>query len=213
MSNHYREKKIGYTDDGRLIQFDTGESIMMDWECPMMEFQAKQICMNGGDVLNVGYGLGCTDHAIETCNITSHSIIEIHPDVQSRIMGLGWHKKPHVKLYFGDWRSFLTRLPKLDGVYFDTWDEGSREFFEFLPNILKPNGIATFFNTPKDDHDGDNIIDESIDLIHQYFDVEMTTMEIPFIDSYERQSGSPDRYYWKKEWTTYYSPLLRLKKR
>jgi hypothetical protein len=37
-------------------------------------------------------------------------------------------------------------------------------------------------------------------------------MQIPFIDTNERQTGKEDWYYWKQEWTTYYSPLLRLKK-
>lgn len=212
MKQEYPFRKIYYTEDGRLIDDSNKESIMMDWERPIMEFQAKQISQNGGDIMNIGYGMGFTDHEIERHNPTTHTIIEIHPTVQEKIMSIGWHKKQHVRLFFGDWRTFKTRLPKFDGVYFDTWDELMDEYIEFLPTILKPNGIATFFNNPKEDMDGDHLPDYILPKLKKYFDIEITQMKIPFIDSYNRQSGSDDRYYWKHEWDIYYSPLLRLRK-
>jgi len=208
----YIQREIYYTEDGRLMEKDTGYAIMMDWEKPLMDFQAKQICQNGGDIINIGYGMGFADNEIEKHNPKTHSIIEIHPTVQNRILSLGWHKKSHMRLYFGDWRSFKGRLPKFDGIYFDTWDEEMEEYIDMLPSIMKPTSIATFFNNPKDDKDGDNLPDKIRDQLNRYFDIEMTTMQIPFIDTNERQTGKEDWYYWNQEWTTYYSPLLRLKK-
>ncbi len=37
--NQYVEREIHYTDDGRLM--DGSYAIMMDWEKPVMEFQAE----------------------------------------------------------------------------------------------------------------------------------------------------------------------------
>ena len=103
--NQYVEREIHYTDDGRLM--DGSYAIMMDWEKPVMEFQAEQICRNGGNVLNVGFGMGFIDDAIERYDIKGHTIIELHPGVQDEILKRGWAKKEHVKLLFGDWRKFL----------------------------------------------------------------------------------------------------------
>jgi protein arginine N-methyltransferase 2 len=33
----------------------------MGWEKPLMEVHAKIICSKGGDILNVGFGLGIID--------------------------------------------------------------------------------------------------------------------------------------------------------
>lgn len=44
------------------------------WLCPPTAGQ-------GGDVLNVGFGLGIIDTAIQSHRPRSHTIIEAHPDV------------------------------------------------------------------------------------------------------------------------------------
>jgi len=207
----YKDRKLQFTTDGRILDED-GKSIMMDWERPIMIHQAKQISKLGGDILNVGYGMGFIDFEIEKYNPKTHHIIEIHPQIQSKILDGGWYKKSHVNLYFGDWKSFLKRLPKFDGIYFDTWDEqDTQKFIEFSPNILKKNGVLSFFNNPKDDFDGDNIPDFLKSTIEQFFEIEITSLEIPFIDSPYQQTGDENRAYWDPDWKTYYSPNLKLK--
>src|SRR5687767_334252 len=146
----YFEQKLSYTEDGRLLGED-GRAIMMEWETEIMKFQAKHICQKGGDILNVGFGMGIMDNYIETCHINSHTIIEPHPDVIEKIMKDGWLKKPHVKVIFKTWQEVMYYLPKYDGIYIDTWDEMFTGFIEYAPNILKPNGILSFFNNPLDD--------------------------------------------------------------
>lgn len=49
----------------------------------LLHFQA--ICSGGGDVLNVGFGLGLVDMAIQSKNPRSHTIIEAHPDVLRKV--------------------------------------------------------------------------------------------------------------------------------
>lgn len=38
---------------------------MMGWETPLMERHAAIICEGGGDVLNVGFGMGIIDGFIQ----------------------------------------------------------------------------------------------------------------------------------------------------
>jgi len=45
----------------------------------------QAVCTGGGDVLNVGFGLGLVDTAIQSNNPRSHTIIEAHPDVLRKV--------------------------------------------------------------------------------------------------------------------------------
>lgn len=207
----YKDRLLTFTDDGRILD-ENGKSVMMEWERPIMITQAKQISKLNGDILNVGYGMGFTDFEIENHSPKSHHIIEIHPQIQEKMLKDGWYQKDHVHLYFGDWKDFLTKLPKFDGIFFDTWDEDNTKLFvEFLPHILKQNGVFSFFNNPKDDFDNDHIPDYLKSSIYENFHVEVIPFEIPFIDTPFRQTGDEERAYWDPDWKTYYSPLLTLK--
>lgn len=44
---------------------NAGEAVMMGWEGPLMVRHASIICSRGGSVLNVGFGLGLIDSAIQ----------------------------------------------------------------------------------------------------------------------------------------------------
>lgn len=205
----YQKREIFYTDDGRLMDGDY--AVMMDWEKPIMEFQAAQICRDGGDILNVGFGMGFIDEAIEKYNITSHHIVEIHPTVQKEMIKRGWDKKQHVKLHFGDWRSHLDYLPKFNGIYIDTWDEEIHDFVKNVHKILKPRGVFSIFNNPKDDLDKDGINDVILELVKYRYDIFLESFRITKIDAPEKQTGSNQSAYWWPKDTIYNSPIFVLK--
>lgn len=52
--------------DGKLLDAQ-GEAVMMRWEAPLMAAHANLLCQNGGHILNVGFGMGLIDEAIQTC--------------------------------------------------------------------------------------------------------------------------------------------------
>ena len=52
----------------------------------------QAVCSSGGDVLNVGFGLGLVDRAIQSNQPTSHTIIEAHPDVLQKVHF--WNNSP-----------------------------------------------------------------------------------------------------------------------
>jgi type IV protein arginine methyltransferase len=123
---------------------------MMAWEKPLMERHAQVICTKEGlDILNVGFGLGLIDSYIQLYKPRSHTIIEAHPDVYAHMLANGWDKKPGVKIIFGRWQDVLDQLEIYDSIFFDTFGEfydDIHDFHEELLNILKPEGVYSFFN-------------------------------------------------------------------
>jgi protein arginine N-methyltransferase 2 len=123
------------------------------------------------DVLNVGFGMGIIDGFIQDAfsdTVRSHTIIEAHPDVFEHMRRTGWvdsKKKKNVCVEFGRWQTVLRnvvdaneKLPGgardenarlFDGVFFDTYGEeweDMREFHAFLPKIMRPGGVYSYFN-------------------------------------------------------------------
>ena len=74
-----------------------------------METHAELMCAQGGAVLNVGFGMGLIDEAIQrrfeaNDKLVSHTIIEAHPEVYAKMLKDGWDKKKGVKILFGRWQ-------------------------------------------------------------------------------------------------------------
>lgn len=94
---------------------DSGDAVMMEWERPLMEAHAELICSQGGDVLNVGFGMGLIDSAIQRRfvdkGLSTHTIIEAHKDVYEKMLKDGWDKKPGVTILFGRWQVGTTLAP------------------------------------------------------------------------------------------------------
>jgi len=209
MNQDYLNQRLTYTEDGKLLDQD-GHAVMMDWEDEIMRRQAAGICRNGGDILNIGFGMGIIDNYIEDHRPRTHWIIEGHPDVQQKIIEDGWLKKPHVKVIFKPWQDVLHYLPKFDGVYFDTWGEGQEYFDANVMKILKPNGIYSFFNNPRGDELGVHMAENSFNILKHIFNWSLEEFQIPHIDSIESQR-TDGAYYWHPDNTTYYNPICTLK--
>jgi len=75
--------KIHYTEGD-----DTWE-VMMDWEDSLMSASAAYIYEGGGDILEIGFGMGISAGYIQQHTINSHTIIENHPDVISKATSSG----------------------------------------------------------------------------------------------------------------------------
>jgi len=209
LSLNYLQSSLTYTDDGRLLDAD-GNSVMMEWERPIMEKSAEIICRNKGRVLNVGFGMGIIDSEIDKYDVDEHWIIEVHPDVYQHMFDKGWHLKKNVKILLGDWRWYLQYLPKFDGIYIDTWDEEITAFHEYVPNLLNKDGIYSFFNNPRDDEKGLHMTDYEFDIINKDCNISFEELQLTNIDSPSKQL-TEGQYYWHPTWKTYYSPIITLK--
>jgi hypothetical protein len=109
-----------------------------------MERSAEIVCHNHGDVLNVGFGMAIIDSAIQRCGVTSHTIIEAHPQVVRRAEEWARDKKA-VTIIPSTWQNALESLKQFDGIYFDTLIPPLIPFLKHTPKILKKNGMFLFF--------------------------------------------------------------------
>ena len=209
MNKPYIQQSLTYTDDGRLMD-EKGQAVMMEWERPIMEKSAEIITRKGGRVLNVGFGMGIIDTAIENHQITEHWIIEPHLDVFTKMMDDGWHLKSNVKILHGDWQWFLKYLPKFDGIYIDTWNEQIWDFLKNTPNMLKQGGILSFFNNPRGDEKGLHMSQEEYDILSPICQIDFETIELNHIDGPDKQTANGG-FYWHPEWKTYHCPIVKLK--
>ena len=127
-----------------------GDSIIMhDCEHPIMKEHAKICTKNGGDILEVGFGMGISAGYIQSGSIKSHTIIENHFQIADRARD--WAAdKPNVTIIEGDWRDIYKegKLKQYDGIFLDPNDiSGSEQMFVNPPiNITKPGCILTFYN-------------------------------------------------------------------
>jgi protein arginine N-methyltransferase 2 len=113
----YLEERVKFSED--KLMDEEGKGVMMAWEKPLMEAHAKAVCAGGGgDILNVGFGMGLVDMAIQSYDPVSHTIIEAHPEVYARMLSTGWAEKSNVRILFGRWQDVLPQLGVYDGKCF-----------------------------------------------------------------------------------------------
>ncbi|KAJ8773300.1 hypothetical protein K2173_028477 [Erythroxylum novogranatense] len=146
-NEEYLEDRVSFSED-KLMDSES-KAIMMAWERPLMEAHAKAVCSGSGHILNIGFGMGLVDAAIQKYGPVSHTIVEAHPEVYEKMIRCGWGEKDNVKIVFGRWQDVLSQLETYDGIFFDTYGEyyeDLREFHKHLPKLLKPGGIYSFFN-------------------------------------------------------------------
>ena len=123
----FYEDKITYFGDpfenDEDLEGELGEielEVMMEWESPIMKRSAEFICQNGGDILEIGFGMGIASDWIQTHSISSHVIIEMHPQIADKARE--WASdKPNVTIIEGDWIDILPTLASFDGIFFDTY--------------------------------------------------------------------------------------------
>lgn len=144
-----------YTEKSLLIK---SYQVMQRWEDNYMKSLAAIVTSRGGNVLEVGFGMGISANYIQKSKkINSHTVIECHPAVIefakkmfSKKLELG-----RMKLLEGFWEDITPNLPdKLyDGILFDSCPlDSGVEFFQFFPffkeayRLLKDDGIFTYFS-------------------------------------------------------------------
>lgn len=153
----YLSQNVRYNAAKTALLDQDDDAVMMEWERPLMEAHASIITGNsqrGKVVLNVGFGMGIIDTALQKLEPSMHYIIEAHPDVHQKMIHDGWDKKPNVRICFGRWQDEMPKLMQegvvFDGIFYDTYGEhftDLEDFHECVARTLqKPSGIYSFFN-------------------------------------------------------------------
>lgn len=52
------DRYLVFTDKNIHFKDEPDKFIMMDWEYPLMKRHAEIVCQNGGDILELGFGMG-----------------------------------------------------------------------------------------------------------------------------------------------------------
>ena len=145
-----RDNKLQFLED-RIIS-GKDDIIMMSWERPLMERHAEAVCQNGGNILEIGFGMGISAQYIQEQDIDSHTIIEIHPEIAKKARK--WARdKENVEILEADWYDIKDSLKTYDGIFYDAeYDSHKGEFYDLVKKVLKDDGVFTFFNPQ-----GDNV--------------------------------------------------------
>lgn len=154
----YLLKEVSYTSTKRALVDADGDAVMMQWEAPLMERHARQLCTSAEpgrrSVLNVGFGMGIIDTYLQGHQPREHTIVEAHPGVLRRMRDDGWYEKAGVTVVEGRWEDALAdgrlRGP-FDGIFFDTYGEAEGDveaFFDAVPGLLarSADAVFSFFN-------------------------------------------------------------------
>lgn len=142
----FQESKIYFAD----ASSPTGEkAVMMDWEDPIMYASAQYVAENGGNILEIGYGMGISANHIQSFRPTSHTIVEIHPEI-ARVANKWASKREGVTILQGDWYKIKSQIEErgpYDGIFYDTYgDENTGRVVEFCISLLNKGGRFTAWN-------------------------------------------------------------------
>ena len=144
----FESDKVYYVDDS-----GQEHQVMMSWEDEIMKKSADYVCESGGDILEIGFGMGISADYIQANNINSHTIIENHPQIIEKLKT--WAQdKPNVNIIEGDWYNIKDSLSTYDGVFYDTFgDENVNNFISFLSTVTKSGSKTTWWNNFTDTDD------------------------------------------------------------
>ena len=175
----FEEDKIYYTHADQELQ------VMMSWEDNIMKASADYICENGGDILEIGFGMGISADYIQANNINSHTIVENHPQIIERLKT--WAQgKSNVIIIEGDWNDVKDSLSTYDGLFYDTFgDENIDNFKTTLPTLMKSGGKATWWN--------------NFTNIDDVFFVDGTTYEAISVNPVDNMYFNSNTYYLPKK--------------
>ena len=164
----YKDKTLIFEED--KIYFEEGElvfEVMMNWEDSIMKASADYVCENGGDILEVGFGMGISAGYIQANNINSHTIVENHPQIIEKAKAWAVNKS-NVTIVEGDWYDIKDSLSIYDGIFYDTYGEDDwSKFAQELSSLTKSGTKATWWNNNPSAttiHNIDNVAYEEIEV-------------------------------------------------
>ena len=140
------------TDEKLTIE---GHPVMERWETPYMEAFAALVTRNGGRILECGFGLGISAHAIQSYSPEEHVIIEANEDVFARLIGFQQSAANQITPILGLACEVLESFDdkSFDGIFYDTYplnaDEQHTHQFAFVNKaypLIKKGGILTYCN-------------------------------------------------------------------
>ena len=131
-----------------------GHPVMEDWEKPYMTELAAIATRNGGNVLEIGFGLGLSASFIQEKEVYRHYIVEANYDIFQRLLEFSKSASSKVIPIFGFWQDVVPQLQSdsFDGILYDPYPTSQDEYlsseFNFIfhaQRLLKPGGLFTYY--------------------------------------------------------------------
>jgi guanidinoacetate N-methyltransferase len=128
--------------------------VMEDWEEPYMAELATVATRNGGNILEIGFGLGLSAGFVQEKEVYRHYIVEPNYDVFQRLLEFSKSSSSKVIPIFGFWQDVVPQLQtdSFDGILYDPYptshDEYQSSEFNFIfhaQRLLKPGGLFTYY--------------------------------------------------------------------
>lgn len=152
---NWRNQAATFTDTSLIIG---GHSVIESWETGYMKRLAEIATHSGGDILEVGFGLGTAASFIQkNPNVRTHTIIECHPEVARKCRKAYAEEIKNGKVILCEafWEDMTLTWPgeRFDGILFDTYPLSEEEahknhffFFKEAHRLLKKDGIFTYYS-------------------------------------------------------------------
>ncbi len=139
-----------------------GQFLVSTWIEPIMKEHAKLVTLNGGHILEFGFGLGVFSRQVQNFKIDTHTIVENDPEVFESLLRFA-EFYPNVIPVFSDWWNFESEL-KYDGIFYDTEVRGN-ELPNFVHRWIKNGTILSWFSpAPKESCIHRKFADEFIEI-------------------------------------------------
>lgn len=150
-----------------------GWQVMQAWEEPLMEVLAREVTSQGGDILEVGFGMGISASKIVAHGCSSYTVIEMHPVVAEAARKWASAQDVPCTVIEGAWQDVVPSLEtQYAGILFDTYPLSAEErgrnhfpFIPFAPSLLQQNGLFVCYS--------DDTVDfrsEHLKLLLDHFD-------------------------------------------
>ena len=133
---------------------DTRE-VMMEWEQPIMTKMAEVAVDAGDHVLECGFGMGILSNAVQARNPASHTIVECHPQVITKLKEWAVGKS-NVTIVEGKWMDLLSdNFTRYDTILMDTYvdDDLHGKFRYFCKQKAKDGAKISWWNFSGGTHD------------------------------------------------------------
>ena len=158
----FESNKIYYTDN----DFGGDFEIMMDWEDSLMSASAAYVCENGGGILEIGFGMGISAGYIQSHSISSHTIIENHPQIITKAQEWA-NGKSNVTIINNSLYNVKDNLSTYDGIFYDTFgDDDMLQFSSSLSDLTKLGAKVTWWNNNPNETNYYNIPDVTYQAIN-----------------------------------------------
>ena len=116
---------------------ECGDKVIMHTDATLYEQRVGEfVASGGGNILEIGFGLGISSNKIQSYDIDSHVIIEKRKKIYDKAVEWAKHKE-NVTVHLGDWINILPKLNySFDAIYNDA-DEDNKDKLSNFPEMCK----------------------------------------------------------------------------